>query len=73
MAMCTTNKSKVKPLYADMAERCREHVTELRAAVRVGDAVAALVHARALQAQSGAFCDLLGPVVDKHLTDRRGN
>ena len=67
------NVTKVKPLYAEMAERCREHVTELRAAVREGNAVAALGHARALQGQVEAFCDLLGPVVDKHLMERRRN
>lgn len=60
-------------LFDDMAERCRDHVTELRAAVREGNAVAALGHARALQGQVDAFCDLLGPVVDKHLTERRRN
>ena len=72
MAMCA-NKTKVKPLHREMAERCREHVTELRTAVREGNAVAALGHARALKGQVDAFCDLLGPVVDKHLTERRGN
>lgn len=63
----------VEVLYVEMAERCRVLQQELLHEVREGNYAGMLSRARALHGQVRAFCDLLGPVVDKHLTERRGH
>ena len=70
--MVMRNVSKVEVLYVDMVERCRVLQLELMHAARAGDYAGMLSRARALAGQVGALCDLLGPVVDKYLTERRG-
>lgn len=67
------NVTRVKPLYAEMVERCRVLQQELLHEVREGNYAGMLSRARALHGQVGAFCDLLGPVVARDLTERRVN
>lgn len=64
---------RVEAVYVDMAERCRMLVLDLLHEVREGNYAGMLNRARALHGQVGAFCDLLGSVVEKDLAERRGN